>query len=200
MKESTPIYFCFKGERDYVHGTDIFNKTMLAVAQYGFEQVDLVIRGVARHNMDLYPEANAPFDQAANVTISLNTGNERMGLVLLENKERIQCRYAYPEHEIIRAAKLDKDKKEITLNNFPGHTLIEKIVALNKGLLSGLYPEAPGKWYFTRVKISAYKLFGLQGDHVKLHLSLKQNLQFKLTNTMFYINDQLAGNIYFSLV
>jgi hypothetical protein len=204
MKESTAIHFCFKGERDYVHGTDIFNKTMQAVASHDqgsqFDQVDMVIRGITRHHMDLYAETDAPADKAAKVTISLNAGNERIGLVLMENDESIQCNYAYAEHEIISAAKLDKGKQQIELNNFSGHTLIEKIVALNKGLLHGLYPEAPGKWYFTRIKISAYKLFGLAGDDVKLHLSLKQNLQFKLTNTIFYINDHFAGNIYFSLV
>jgi hypothetical protein len=201
MKDRTEIDFCFKGERDYVHGTDIFNKIMQVVGQRNqFEQVDMVIRGVACHNMDLYPEADAPADQAANVTISLNGGGARIGLVLLENHKLIHCRYAYPEHEIISAAKLDNEKQEIELHDFPGYTIIEKIVALNKGLLHGLYPDAPGKWYFTRIRISAYQLFGSQEDDVTLLLRLKQNLQFKLTNTMFYINDLFAGNIYFSLV
>lgn len=204
MKDRTAINFCFKGGRNYVHGTDIFNKTMQAIMQDGqstqFEQVDMVIRGVAHHNMDLYAEASAPADQAANVTISLNSGNERMGLVLLENDEHIRCSYAYPEHEIISAAQLDTDKQEIALRDFTGYTLVEKIVALNKGLLQGLFPQAPGKWYFTRLKINSFKLFEEPEDAVKLLLTLKQNLQFKLTNTAFYINDQFAGNIYFSLV
>lgn len=204
MKDKTAINFCFKGERDYVHGTDIFNKTMQAITNHDqrrqFEQVDMVIRGITHHNMDLYAEESAPADQAAKVTISLNNGNDRIGLVLLENEELIRCSYAYAEHEIISAAKLDKDTQTIELDHFSGYTLIEKIVALNKGLLHGLYPEAPGKWYFTRIRISAFKLFDGQEDDVKLRLALKQNLQFKLTNTMFYINDHLAGNIYFSLV
>jgi hypothetical protein len=159
----------------------------------------MVIRGITRHNLDLYTEGAAPAGQAAKVTLSLNTGNERRSLVLVENNEPIHCNYAYPEQEIISAANLDKDKQQIELNNFSGHTLIEKIVALNKGLLQGLYPAAPGKWYFTRIKISAYQLFGLEED-IKLRLILRQNLQFRLTNTMFYINDHFAGNIYFSLV
>jgi hypothetical protein len=182
----------------------MFNKTMQEVTKQGqrrqFDLVDMVMRGVVRHNMDLYTEASAPVGKPANATISLYSGNDRMGLVLLENDELIQCSYAYPEHEIISAAKLDKNKQEIELRDFSGFTLIEKIVALNKALHHALYPEVSGKWYFTRIKINAFDLSEWQEDDVKLHLNLKQNLQFKLTNTVFYINDHFSGNIYFSLV
>lgn len=204
MEKKVSLSFCYKGNRDYVHGTDIFNESINTIYEKGgtkkFIDVDMTIRKITRNNMNLYWDNNTSGIIVPNVVISMNDGSKNLRLVLVENDKTVDCSYPYPEEEIIRAADFDKEKKLIELKTFKRFSTIEKIVALNKALLNNLFPDAPGKWYFTRIKLSFVNLENWDAQDQEIKLQFRKSLQLKITDTLIYINNKLTGNIYFSLV
>ena len=199
------IKFCFKGERDYVHGTDIFNKVIeLIIATSNsrkIQNIDMSIRKISNHNLIIKDniEGNKSFENLSEVvTFSANYGEKKSRIALMESNEEITCRYPYDEESIIAAASFTSEKKEIKLVNFKNYTIIEKIVALNKGLLTRLYPSVRGKWYFTRLKIKEFSLLEQNPNDIKL--LFRKSLQLKFVETEVYLDNIFAGNIYFSLV
>lgn len=191
------IDFCFKGSRTYVHGTDIFNKvTRLLINDIKNEKIDLSFHGVAKTNIDLVTEKpeNEDFVKFAFKFTSIN--GQRDVLYGIENGENIECRYKYPEEDICKLSTLNLEHQEALLEKDSSFTFVENTVALNKYLLENLFPDASGKWYFTRFQINEMPNI----NQYPLKLVLKANFNFKLTKTEIFIDNKSIGFIYFSLV
>ena len=191
------LEFCFKGSRTYVHGTDIFNK-MIEVLNNEMikEKFDLSFHGVTKTNIKL--SYIKPTDESLLKFVCKYThiNDERKVLYGIENGKEVECRYKYPEEDIYKLSNLNLDKKEVLLCDASSYSFVENSVALNKYLLENLFPDADGKWYFTRVQIQNIPL-----DEVyPLKLILKANFNFKLTKTEIFIANKFVGYIYFSLV
>ena len=204
MSNSIPVPFCFKGSRDYVHGTDMFNKIIeLNKACFNGAEVidiDMTVRSIARTNMNMFELQSFSNDSTTpiNANFSINANGNRIHVLLVENGDAIDCRYEYNEEEIEHAAVIDIEEKTITLSNFSKYTLIEKIVAINKKLLNSLFPNHGGKWYFTKIKLRELNLN--TPDSATIKLVFKKNMDFKLTDTVIMIDNKQTGNIYFSLI
>lgn len=190
------LEFCFKGSRTYVHGTDIFNKlTDLLKNEMKNEKIDLSFHGIAKTNIDLLikkPEN----DELLKFVIKFtdNSGNQNV-LYAVENGVRIESKYEYPEEDICKLSNLELENKNVILNKDSSYTFVENAVALNKYLLENLFPNANGKWYFTR-----FQLNKIPENIYPLRLELKANFNFKLTKTEIIIGEESVGFIYFSLV
>lgn len=204
MSNCIPVTFCFKGSRDYVHGTDMFNKIIeLNKERFNgaeFIDIDMTVRSIARTNMDLFESQsfNSNPSIPINANFSINVNGTKIMLLLVENGDTIQCKYDYYEDEIETAADVDIEEKTILLTNFVKYSLIEKLVALNKKLLNSLFPNHGGKWYFTKIKLRDLDLN--TPDSATIKLVFKKNVDFKITDTIIVVNDKPIGNIYFSLL
>ena len=187
------LEFCFKGTRNYVHGTDIFTK--LVESYSNVSKVDILFHGVTVKNMRFLtekPEANE-----VKVTFKCQCNNEKIKLFGIENDTDVECRYEYLEETIINNSTINISKELIILNNQTQYSFIEHIVAMNKGLLENLFPDAKGKWYFTRLQLKD----NIDMKNVSsLQLIMKSNFQFKLTKSAIIVNGLETGFIYFSLV
>lgn len=195
MKEYN-LEFCFKGSRIYVHGTDIFNKVIEVLKnEIKNEKIDLSFHGVAKTNMNLVAE-KPENDELLKFAIKFtnDSGNKDV-LYAVENGIGIECRYEYPEGDICKLSTLDLENQKVVLNKESSYTFVENSVALNKYLLENLFPNANGKWYFTR-----FQLNKIPENIYPLKLELKANFNFKLTKTEIFIDDESVGFIYFSLV
>ena len=204
MSNYIPVTFCFKGSRDYVHGTDMFNKIIeLNKERFNgaeFIDIDMTVRSIARTNMNMFESQsfnNNP-SMPINANFSINSNGNRIDVLLVENGDAINCKYEYNEEELEHAAVVQIEEKIITLSNFSKYTLIEKIVALNKKLLNSLFPNHGGKWYFAKIKLRELNLNTPVSATIKL--VFKKNLDFKLTDTIIYVEGEQVGNIYFSLL
>lgn len=191
------LEFCFKGSRTYVHGTDIFNK-MLETLNSKMKNVkfDLSFHGIAKTNIELSeekPEDEALLKFACKYT---DSSDERQVLYGIENGKKVNCRYEYPEEDICQLSQLNLENKEVLLSDESSYSFVENSVALNKYLLENLFPDADGKWYFTRFQIQTVP----ENEAYPLKLVLKANFNFKLTKTEIFIANQFIGYIYFSLV
>ena len=198
MKEiKYDLEFCFKGNRTYVHGTDIYNKIVeILNNDMKDTKIDLSFHGVAKKNILL--SNKKPEDENLIKFVCKYTGenNERKILYGMERNHNITCQYTYPEEEICQLSDLDLENKEINLNKDTSYSFIENSVALNKYLLENLFPDVNGKWYFTRLQL----LDAPTNKIYPLKLVLKANFNFKLTKTEIFISDKSMGYIYFSLV
>ena len=198
MKEiKYDLEFCFKGNRTYVHGTDIYNKIVeILNNDMKDTKIDLSFHGVAKKNILLSNKKPENENLIKFVCKYTGENNERKILYGMERNHNITCQYTYPEEEICYLSDLDLENKEINLNTDTSYSFIENSVALNKYLLENLFPDVNGKWYFTRLQlldVTTKKTYPLK-------LVLKANFNFKLTKTEIFISDKSMGYIYFSLV
>jgi hypothetical protein len=195
------LQFCFKGDRSYVHGTDIFNAVsdLLGMNVLNSQSViEMSIHNIVRNNLTVYINSDLPKDKHAAVYFFVKAKNIETKIALVENEQAVICRYEYDEDKTIAAANININEKTIELVAYNDYTFIENIVALNKGLLLALYPEKSGKWYFARVRLNNLNPWLDHPNHISLRLI--KNLSFKLTQTEILINDKSIGSIYFSLV
>ena len=193
MKKYIPG-FCFKGNRNYVHGTDIFNKLIeLFGNELNGKKIDLSFHGIAKTNLDLI--ADKPAEELIKFVFKYKDTTESCTWYGIENHKKIDCRYEYPEEKIYKLSVIDKKAQRVSLENETGFTFIENIVALNKYLLQNLYNNLNGKWYFTRLQMESIPF-----RSSPVALELQANFNFKLTKSAIFYNKKNIGYIYFSLV
>ena len=193
MKKKFDLEFCFKGNRKYVHGTDIFTKI---TEQYNnAKNIDIAFHGIAINNMTFSTEK--PEGKEVKVTFRCLHNEDKIKLFAIENDSNITCRYEYLEEEIVNNSTVAVSEESIELNTPTEYSFIEHIVAMNKALLEKLYSDANGKWYFTRLQL---KENISMSDISSLQLVLKSNFQFKLTKSSIIVDNVEVGFIYFSLI
>ncbi|MFK3774616.1 hypothetical protein [Pseudomonas sp. NPDC089406] len=148
------LTFEFKGERNYVHGSDIFNALSLIARQtFGGGFVTLIaFRNVARRQCVL------AFENPASMT-AVATGNMQAGdgqmhpFWLFEREEEVIGRYAFDEDVIVDRAEVSIQGKSISLLPDGSVTPIEYVIALTKRLHYLLSPDIDGKWLFGQLNL-----------------------------------------------
>lgn len=204
MKLLKELTFCYKGGRTYVHGTDIFNNIFdsitNATGNYIFKNTDITIRKITTKNMVISTLSDIPLGTEPNVVVSMNLNGEEFKVGLIETKEEINCRYPYAEDEIIAKSHLNPLQQEIRLRDYHQFSMIERLVALNKELLTKLFPDLQGKWFFTRIKLAEIDWKTWSRDAADILLKFKKNLQNRITDSIIILNNKEVGHIYFSLI
>lgn len=143
------LQFQFKGERDYVHGTDIFDVLEDAFEARRVRILELNFRGFARHQMTcVFTEPGT----AARVSgIAVDESGGRISFWLIEREEQITERYAFGEDAIADGAVVKN--KSIRNELKDGFSVIEHVVALTKRLNYILTPDVQGKWIFGQLRL-----------------------------------------------
>lgn len=186
------LNFCFKGNRTYIHGTDV----MVALVEYfvdkELEEIDVKFHGISETNLQLIDG-----DELTNakVNISLLVDGKEQMFQMVESGEEIGCRYEYDEDALVHHCQVDIDKQQVHLSAITGYSFYENFVAMNKLLLQSLYPEAEGKWYFTRIEQEK-----LIRDEALITVKLIKNFNFRLTKSEILLDGEKLGSVYFTMV
>ena len=200
MLKVEAIEFQYKGERDYIHGTDMFNRMIVAPTATGatisnirFTVHDFVHNAVCQ----LYSSTDKQVLQEiqnirARCQFKVADSNHWLALTELPGESAASGRYAYDEDRVIGLCR--RDGESLSLTQQSPFTFIETIVAMNKHLHQLLFPELPGKWIFTRIDLDAYC-----DIRESLTLQLKHNMSNRLTKSAILVNQQQVGELYFSL-
>lgn len=186
------LNFCFKGNRNYVHGPDIVNELLKNNSNKEIIKVDIKFNGISKFGLDL---VEGSFNSNAKVNISWQEFGITKDYQLIDNGEPIECRYEYNEKLIIDHTLLDKESKNIKLISNTGYTIYQNIVAMNKFLLESLYEDVKGKWLFTR-----FELLSIIKSDVLIELRLIKNFNNRLTKSDILSDGKILGSIYFSLI
>lgn len=194
--------FRFKGSRDYVHGTDMYNSLVRYLSNNGYSPIgtiDMAIHKIARTNLDgLIVEDSDDVSGYQQITsFVFEARGKRNKIILVENGEPVVERYPYPEETIIQLADIDKSSSSIALSRDIEFSNIEKVVALNKAIHESVYADVKGKWYFTRLQVES----DIDTPKPKsIGLKILKNMNFQLTKSEVTFDDRRIGYIYFSLV
>lgn len=194
MQEHFNLAFCFKGSRQYVHGTDIFTK-VTGLQGNGIKNIDIAFHGITKSNMTFLSEK--PEGEETKVTFRCLHNEDKVKLYGIENHSNVDCRYEYHEEKIVDNSSVDIPEETIVLKTPTEYSFIEHIVAMNKRLVEELYSNVTGKWYFTRLQLQENISMS---DVSTLQLTLQSNFQFKLTKSAITVNGTDVGFIYFSLI
>ena len=136
------IIFRFKGDRDYVHGPDIFD----AIVQYvllkkrkkiiDISNIKMTFHRIIRTNtkiLSYYSKLSSEQKQPA-CTFTFQTAQTPTVLCLVETSEPIHDYYDYSEEEIKNGCQIDFHNQEITVHPSMRYSQIETIVAATKEL------------------------------------------------------------------
>jgi len=189
---------CFKGQRTYIQGGDIYNAlTAILLEKLAYQNINKI--DFSLHNMSaksLYCELTSDFnkDEAQSI-LSFYENDTKHHLVVYESDKTIDSRYDYPEEEITKACGINPETKTIELKAKLRFTDIEIIVAMNKALLEKLFPESRGNWLFTRLQLNSLIS---KREAQDFNLELTHNLGGKLLKSKVRVDGLDAGFIYFS--
>lgn len=195
-----PLRLCFKGQRDYLHGTDMYEAVHTVVQgrwKHPCEGFELSIRRLSKRQPDLYwiegePIPSRPQDAVAAYSIAGTA--RKAGGWLTESEREVDCRKPFDEDRISRSCRFAGDR--VTIRDDGGFLPIELAVIMNKQLHQRLLPVPTGRWMFTRLVLRRF----LPPRIEALAISLRENLHGRLTRSDIDLDSDNIGSIYFSLV
>jgi len=198
--EIKQIKFQFKGARNYVHGTDMFNTMIAAYAdEKSLSNIRFSVHGfVHKLHCQLYAadtkEAlNSVPDVRARCQFDKNGSTKWLVLTENDGDTALDERYEYDEDRVISLCSMETDS--IILTQKSPFSFIETIVAMNKQLHQQLFPEVIGKWVFTQIDLETDL-----SDRENLALRFMHNMNYRLTKSDILVNGTKVGNLFFSLV
>lgn len=199
------LRFAFKGERNYVHGTDIYQAIMDALTQEFAQPLQTVCTGLklsfrkpSQHHCQLWlAPAMAAGTRPDSPSVEIQFLQEAQPFTgcLVETSKPVTERYRYDESGIMASSRVEQNT--VTQVCYPGYSMIENLVAMTKRLHLTHFPHAQGNWFFSRLELSQ-PLPASSGQSTSV--TLKQNLGQRLTCSTLVIDGENVGTIYFSLV
>ena len=194
------IEFSYKGSRDYINGTDMFNTMMGQLTSPTITNIRFTIHDFIRTTMcQLYSTTTKESlkkieNIAANCQLDIDGITHWMALSHSPTEHHTGERHPYDEDRILSLCSMTEDG--ITLNDkISPHSFIETIVAMNKHMHQQLFPEISGKWIFTRIDLPVFC-----DANIGLSLRLRHNMNYKLTKSDIEVGGKKVGDIFFSLV
>ena len=196
-----PLTLCFKGDRTYLHGTDVYESVVSALqarwpnANGG---LSFAFHRIARNQChailtDSGDRVRRPENIAAQMTI--RAGEHTLTAWVVEGTESIDCGVPYDEDAI--TARCEIRSEEIAISAPTDNTPIEIAVAMTKRLHYALDPNVSGHWMFTRLDLERpFK----PTDRTGMRVVRRQSLGVRLSRSEVFSGEVRLGDIFFSVV
>lgn len=200
MNPTLPLELPFRGERSYLHGTDLY-QAMVAALGSGLPAgpVSITFHHLLKHQPDLVCSKESLLhlreDPAFRGEARFGSGSSVLNGALMESDRPVTGRKACNEGEVASAAIVDEAAKTATLIEPATGCLIEQIVFLNKHLHLKMLPHLSPKWLFARLEL--LKPLAEESPR-ELVITLKQVLGNRFTRSEISADGQRAGFISFS--
>jgi len=190
--QSQKLNLKFKGDRTYIHGSDIFNDVDRVAGKNndGCYLSHLAFRRFARRDCELLwvkPSPGKPLVAQGSVR---HSDTDRPFWVV-ELHEPAAGRYEFDEAGLVAPA--IRDREEIVLENRSIYTPIEEIIALTKRLNCELTPDVDGKWLFGQLNLSC----ALPSDYSSLRIRRVREVAGRFSLNDIIIDSNNVGNIRF---
>ena len=194
-----PLRLCFKGERTYLHATDLYEALVGAVqSEFGI-QIDgfqMSIRRFFSRQPDLYwtdspGESARPVNAVGEWSVA-GQGQELRGWVV-ESGRPVDCRLPFDEDRIARHASI---QGKTALIDGPLEFLpIELIISMTKHLHDSLLPACGRRWVFTKLDL---RRLLRPVDSARLQITLEETLHGRLTRSQIAVAGEPVGKLFFS--
>ena len=193
MNDSQTLTLCFLGQRDYLHGTTLFdalrpwyeNRTHIQFKLGRLMKTDRV-------QVELLPGGGGT---EVNYSATLRWGEvgteHRIGVMPLESSPSPE-RVPFDEESIVRRAQFED--RSVTVTDPQGESLIRMMVALNKALLFRiLTPPLPGQWLFTRLELETAPI-----SFQQVSLRFRSNVGVAAVTSSIEVDGRNLGTLMFS--
>jgi hypothetical protein len=193
-----PLPLPFKGNRTYLHGTDMYDGILAALDTKSFSidgPLRFRINRIAQNAVDVLAfEAGETVTRPRNGVASLTIGGAAAFLV--ESDRDIEDRVAYDDNATDANVQISGDS--IRLSAAEGLTAIEAIVAITRSLHRTALPSSKKRWMFTGLDlIRPLK----PTDASDCTVTIETRLGVSLTKSAIVPSASgPLGHIYFSLV
>ena len=144
--------FSYKGERNYVHGTDIYKKIMHSLNSIGYanwQYFELTIKKMCRHNLTCFLSGTQKkqADEVGNFKLLID-GKALYGSLIEDSDREIFSRYTYDEKDMANYFLIDSESKSIMYSNLQNEqALIDIIVSMSKFYLENAV-DGSVKWFY----------------------------------------------------
>lgn len=189
---SEMLKFVFKGSRNYVHGTSLFNALEHAAEQRGLAngKINVSFKKMI-HNPLCILEERMPTTEDSVVAKITSSDGVTITLCVNEATEvEITDRQEFDELEVCKGAVLGENS--IVQENPHHRDLIELLVSLCKKMHQVCIDDTK-KWVFSRYD----GFFPIPAPH-KVELRITKQVGTRLTCSDVLVNDQKVGDMYFS--
>lgn len=186
------LEFNLKGQRTYIQGPDVYNKISNFIDE-NCTNFELSFHQIMENNIILSEKKPTDLKDLYFACSFMDNGIKKELYGLKDENSKPSKSFPYPEEEIIKNTKLVLKNKSIILEKNTGFSLIEEIVAMHKHLLSQIFANKEGKWYFAKIIFQKLP----KGDVYPLKVSFKSNFNFLLVKSEIAFNPSktLGGGI-----
>ena len=198
------LKFKYKGNRNYVHGTDIINETIKHLNYLGYfpDSFEISFKNLIRTDLEICV-FNIDDDIGENLMsedvvafATFKYAKKTYTISYKKTQKQTKGNYPFSEDLIIKKTILNQEKKSITYSSKNNYTIIELIVVMNKHLLTKLNPNESGKWYFGKLKLQKNVL---AEKFSKIQIILIKNMGVRYTQSLIKVDGSKVGFIFFSM-
>jgi hypothetical protein len=200
MLYQTKTPFRYKGDRNYVHGPDVFDAMLKTVHDY-FNNYPNEIKG-SFHRFLQNDGIISIYDNNKSInykiifaffSIILNEASYK--IVITAAKNKVCLSYDYDEHKILENMECYDGEIKMILKS--SYTYMEQIVAMTKKLHLTFYPLDDKNWLITKIHlIDAIDPVIFPGH--MLSIKTEKNFHYRLTQNTIFLDDKFVGRIWFS--
>jgi hypothetical protein len=195
-----PVAFQFKGDRTYVHGTDMFAEVLMVARRcLGADPEEIagsfhaLLDKEARLRIFL-EEADSVADDAVAV-LRLTVEGRKYRAELTPGDPPVASSYPYDDEDVVVGAVVEG--KTITMASKENYTYIEQIVALTKKLHHAVYPDVRDKWLFSKIDLRGRVDPAAYAGRT-IAVVAQKNFQNRLSQCAIRVDDEPVGRIYFT--
>jgi hypothetical protein len=196
----TDVRLCFKGDRTYLHGTDVYEAAVerLRAEWPGLDgRCRFLFHRLARRPLAALVDRFAPGVARPNgcaAEMHVTGGPVEASVWFVERDGAVDCRHPYDEDAVVRGVTLSAN--EISLAEPPPNRAIEVVVALTKRLHYAALAPAAGRWLFVRLDL---RRLLRPGDARGVAVRLAGPARAALTRSEIVVRGEPLGSIYFSV-
>jgi hypothetical protein len=188
------IQFVFKGNRNYIQGTSLFNAIVNNVVDQGIEKgsLDVSFRKMVHSPVCVIENRGFQSEDAVTAHVSKAEDDKAFSLVLYETDSVVEdpVRVEFDEESVCQGALVDGNS--ITLVNPKHKDLIELVVSLCKKLHLEVVADSK-KWVFSRY-LGQFPI----PEAKKIEIKIVKQVGVKLTKSNVLINDEKIADLFFS--
>ncbi len=193
MNDSNTLTLCFLGQRDYLHGTTLFD-ALRPWYEKG-THIQFKLGRLMKTDRVQVEQLSGRGGTEGNYSATLRWGEvgteHRIGVMPLEPSPSPE-RVPFDEESIVRRAQFED--RSVTVTDRQGESLIRMMVALNKALLFRiLTPPLPGQWLFTRLELETAPT-----SFQKVSLRFRSNVGVAAVTSSIEVDGQSLGILMFS--
>jgi hypothetical protein len=198
----TDVDLCFKGDRTYLHGTDVYT-CAVSLLRERWPNADgrcrFTFNRLARRPVTAWvgsAPSPAPRPQGCVAEMHVTAGVSQVSIWFVEREGEVACRYPYDEEAIVRESVITGTR--IIGTRVPDHvSTIELLVAMTKRLhqVALAPPAAGGRWLFTRLDLPRLLR---ASDRETMSVTISAVRGAVLTRSEITVGGEPLGVIFFS--